>query len=30
MRLAGVAASEHDLTMWDTAALLTACSTTGC
>lgn len=30
MRLAGVAASEHNLTMWDTAALLTAFTTTGC
>ena len=28
MHLAGVTASNHDLTMWDTAALLTACSTT--
>lgn len=28
MRLAGLAADEHDLTMWDTAALLAACSTT--
>ena len=30
MRLAGVAANKHELTMWDTAALLTVCSTTNC
>ena len=28
MRLADIAATEHDLTMWDTAGLVTACSTT--
>jgi hypothetical protein len=30
MRLARVEADEHGLTMWETAALLTKCSTTGC
>ncbi|HKF88467.1 MAG TPA: hypothetical protein VKB85_10390 [Propionibacteriaceae bacterium] len=30
MRLARVEADEHGLTMWETAALLTDCSTTGC
>jgi hypothetical protein len=30
MRLARVEADEHGLTMWETAAMLTYCSTTGC
>jgi hypothetical protein len=30
MRLARFEADEHGLTMWETAALLTDCSTTGC
>jgi hypothetical protein len=30
MRLARVEADAHGMSMWETAALLTDCSTTGC